>query len=138
MLLSAQAMKVIFLAVVRAKGLKHAVRLTNYSNPNGGVLALSNVKRAGFANRVGRVGLPIDAPDTAVNVNCGKYYNTFPDRDNKGIAYSHSWYFDSAVNGLFMQDLYATIKGDIDRDYMPTCEMVNSELFLVPFNAPDE
>ena len=53
---------------------RHCVRLTNYSNPFDEVLQLSNVKRAGFASRVGRVGLPPDAPTKSVNVDCGSYW----------------------------------------------------------------
>src|SRR4051794_26813419 len=46
------------------------------SNPFDEVLQLSNVKRAGFASRVSRVGLPSDAPAKSVNVDCGEYYQS--------------------------------------------------------------
>ena len=110
---------------------KHTVRLTNYSNPYDSILALSNIKRAGFENRVGRVGLPLDAPSNSVNVNCGLFYNAIPDSHKIDLAYSHSWYFDPAVNTVFMQDLNETIKGEINRNYIPTREVINNELFLV-------
>ncbi len=107
----------------------HSVRVTNYSNPYDKVLALSNIKRAGFENRVGRIGLPLDAPAKAVNVNNGPYFNTIKD-DVAGISFTHSWYFNPDYNQIFMQDLLYTIQGDIDRNYIPTRELVNSELEL--------
>jgi pimeloyl-ACP methyl ester carboxylesterase len=108
---------------------KHSVRVTNYSNPYDKVLALSNVKRAGFENRVGRIGLPLDAPVKAVNVNNGPYFNTIKD-DVAGISFTHSWYFNPDYNQIFMQDLLYTIQGDIDRNYIPTRTLVNGELDL--------
>lgn len=108
---------------------KHSVRLTNYSNPYDKVLALSNIKRAGFENRAGRVGLPLDAPANAVNVNVGDYFTTISD-NVPGISFSHSWYFYPAYNGIFMMDLLYTIRGDIDRNYIPTRTIVNGVLEL--------
>ncbi len=108
---------------------RHSVRVTNYSNPYDKVLALSNVIRAGFENRVGRIGLPLDAPVKAVNVNNGTYFNTIKD-DVAGISFTHSWYFNPVYNQIFMQDLLYTIQGDIDRNYIPTRMLVNGELDL--------
>lgn len=99
---------------------RHCVRLTNYSNPFDQVLQLSNVKRAGLAPRVGRVGLPGNAPPEAVNVECGEYYQEMiKERDPKtliGIA-SHSWQIGDPV---FTEDLAATLNGDLDRRAIPT------------------
>ena len=114
---------------------KHSVRVTNYSNPYDKVLALSNVKRAGFENRVGRIGLPIDAPEKAVNVNNGPYFNTIRDAVSD-FSFCHSWYFYPEYNRLFMQDLLYTIQGEIDRAYIPTRTPVNGQLVLAtPPNA---
>jgi esterase/lipase superfamily enzyme len=110
---------------------EHSVRVTNYSNPYDKVLALSNVKRAGFENRVGRIGLPLDAPEKAVNVNNGFYFNTIKNaRPETDISFTHSWYFKPDYNQIFMQDLLYTIQGDIDRNYIPTRVPVNGELEL--------
>ena len=72
------------------------MRFTNYSNGNDQVLGISNVKRLGVAPRVGRVGLPNDSPDIAVNVDCGQYYQSLP-ADQKGFTQSHSWQFTDVI-----------------------------------------
>jgi esterase/lipase superfamily enzyme len=93
----------------------HCVRLTNYSNSYDEVLGISNVKRLGVAPRVGRIGLPDDSSDTAVNVDCSDYYKNLPD-DGKDLTFSHSWQFNDQV---FIHDLYSMISG-VDRGSMPT------------------
>jgi len=97
----------------------HTVRLTNYSNPYDIVLAMSNLKRLGFENRAGRVGLPPNAPDKCVNVNCGAYYESIANTSSDKF-YSHSWFFDDKQNSAFIQDLAGTINGGLDRNVMPT------------------
>ncbi len=93
----------------------HCVRLTNYENSHDEVLGLSNVKRFGVAPRVGRTGLPDDAPDAAVNVDCSDFYRDLPP-EQKDLVYSHSWHF---TNPTFMQDLALVIDG-VDRGSMST------------------
>lgn len=97
---------------------RHCNRLTNYYNPYDAVLAISNVKRVGFKNRVGRVGLPGDIPPKAVDVNCGNYYHTNGAHLNveKG-KHSHAWYFYSDT---WYHDVVETIKGDDDRNVIAT------------------
>ncbi len=104
---------------------RHCVRLTNYSNRHDQVLDLSNVKRVGVAPRVGRVGLPRDAPGMAVNVDCSEYYEQLTEagspvaKDSPSPvmgARDHSWYFG---NLMFTKDLFATIIGT-DRSVIPT------------------
>ena len=103
----------------------HCVRLTNYSNRHDSVLDISNVKRVGVAPRVGRVGIPIDAPSKAVNVDCTNYYALLDtnaqvaatDQPSGRVgAPSHSWYFGNAI---FTRDLFNTLIG-IDRQSAPT------------------
>jgi len=95
----------------------HCVRLTNYSSQHDVVLDISNVKRLGVAPRVGRVGLPDDAPGFAVNVDCSEYYALLD--SSKAVeaadeplgrpgAPSHSWYFGNAI---FSRDVFDTIIG---------------------------
>src|SRR5215470_14641322 len=103
----------------------HCLRLTNYSNAHDAVLDISNVKRVGVAPRVGRVGLPEDAPRLSVNVSCTGYYEQL-DKDAEvraadqpgGIvgARSHSWYFGNAI---FTRDVFCTIIGT-GRTVVPT------------------
>lgn len=109
----------------------HTIRLTNYSNPYDAVLAMSNLKRLGFENRAGRIGLPPNAPKKCVNVNCGEYYESIAGTsDNK--FYSHGWFFDDTQNSAFMQDLLGTINGNLDRNVMPTRKLDdNNNLILI-------
>jgi esterase/lipase superfamily enzyme len=109
---------------------QHTVRLTNYYNPFDKVLALSNLKRLGFENRAGRIGLPASAPAKCVDVNCADYYNTIP-QDGKDEFYCHSWYFDNDNNKPFMEDLLGTIQGHVDRNYMPARKRDNDMLMLI-------
>lgn len=101
--------------------IKHATRVTNYSNPMDDVLKLSNVKRLGLDPRIGRVGLPAGAPANAVNVNCGDYFAKFrADGKAKFPVYgtlSHSWHIGDPV---WSDDFYSTLKGDLDRNFIPT------------------
>jgi len=91
---------------------RHCVRLTNYHNPYDDVLSLSNVKRIGVSPRVGRIGLPPDAPRKAVDVDCGPYF----DANRAAFAAlrhpAHVWYFHDPV---FLDDVFRTIRGDVDR-----------------------
>ncbi|HNP37243.1 MAG TPA: alpha/beta fold hydrolase [Woeseiaceae bacterium] len=96
---------------------RHCTRLTNYQNPYDAVLKLSDVKRAGVAPRAGRRGLPDDAPDKAVNVNCGDYFKRHyldPKKDPKKDTHEngHAWYFEDPV---FLADLVQTLAGNLDR-----------------------
>lgn len=105
-------------------------RLTNYFNPYDEALALSNVKRLGAKNRVGRAGLPDDKDDKGVNIDCGVYYNLhFKKPDNLMGLPSHSWYFYSDV---WFKDAFETIKGSLSRTVIPTRKMVGGKLLLNP------
>jgi esterase/lipase superfamily enzyme len=109
---------------------RHCVRLTNYSSRYDQALDLSNVKRLGVSPRVGRVGLPGNAPSKAVNIDCTAYYEKLADK-NSGIAVqdqpngsvgipSHSWYFG---NKTFTRDLFGVLIGE-DRTVIPTREVL--------------
>lgn len=105
---------------------RHCNRLTNYFSPYDTALAVSNVKRVGTRNRVGRVGLPQDSPSKAVDVDCGHYYQAH--KDNFTIVNgepTHAWYFYSDE---WLQDAYETIALRIDRSVISTREMVGEEL----------
>jgi len=91
---------------------RHCVRLTNYSNPYDKVLKLSNIKRVGVAPRAGRVGLPGDAGEKAVNVDTGAYFSTLEEREDAIGAWSHSWQIGDPQ---FTCDLLETLRGDVDR-----------------------
>lgn len=104
---------------------RHSVRLTNYSNLRDSVLKLSNTKRMGMAPRVGRVGLPDNAPAKAVNVDCTEYFEQLDssatiqaeDQREKLGTFDHSWHIG---NKIFTRDLFETLKGDLDRNVIPT------------------
>ena len=97
---------------------RHAVRLTNYMNPFDSILKLSNAKRVGVRPRVGRVGLPDDAPDKCVDVDCGDYFQTL-DEDTATFSgtFNHSWHIGDRV---FAKDLCETLHGDVDRRRIST------------------
>ena len=105
----------------------HCIKLTNYSNRHDAVLDISNAKRLGIAPRVGRVGLPHDAPAKAVNVDCTDYWALLTDAAHPAVAgadepggivgaQSHSWHFG---NALFTRDVFSTVIG-IEDGVVPT------------------
>jgi hypothetical protein len=95
----------------------HAYRLTNYFNRYDEALMISNAKRAGVEDRVGRVGLPQGAPASTVNVECSLRYdaipNPYPLDPIKRAEFSHSWYF---TDSNFYRDLAQTLQGAVDRN----------------------
>lgn len=114
---------------------RHGVRLTNYSNLGDAALKLSNAKRLGLAPRAGRVGLPDDAPAKAVNVDCSTYVAQL-DADPAVRAadqaaslgrFDHSWHIG---NRVFTRDLLETLKGDLDRQLIPTRIEIDGRLHL--------
>lgn len=108
----------------------HSTRITNYQNPFDRALKLSNVKRVGLAPRIGRIGIPDDAPmDSVVNVNTGTYWQGL-ERPNgfSDISWSHSWHFGDEV---FAKDLAATLAGDVDRRVIATREVGDQGLILM-------
>jgi hypothetical protein len=99
---------------------RHCYRLTNYFNGHDEILQISNVKRFGVEPRVGRVGLPADAPEKAVNVDCSDYFEKTYGTQAGTLEYAsltHSWYF---TDTMFMKDLATTLRGTIDRNKIPT------------------
>lgn len=96
--------------------LGHCYRLTNYFNKYDEVLQISNVKRVGVEPRVGRVGLPPNAPAKSVNMDCSAHFDKIRrpgDGPEAALLWSHSWYFDDQV---FYGDLAQTLQGAVDRD----------------------
>jgi esterase/lipase superfamily enzyme len=90
----------------------HAVRYTNYYNRHDAVLSVSGAKRIGISPRVGRIGLPANAPSKAVDVDCSDYYDAHRDEFDAVTNKDHAFYFADKV---WLRDLYETIKGDRDR-----------------------
>lgn len=94
---------------------RHCARLTNYHNPFDNALSVSAVKRIGVAPRAGRRGLEPPYHDKVANIHCGDYYeNRYTD---ESFNHGHVWYFDDPH---FLQDVYLTICGEIDRASIPT------------------
>ena len=104
---------------------RHCERLTNYSSLYDSALKLSNAKRLGIAPRVGRVGLPGNAPTKAVNVDCTEYFELLSsnneikqtDQEITLGSFDHSWHIG---NKLFARDLFETLRGDRDQTIIPT------------------
>ena len=96
---------------------RHSVRLTNYHNPYDSVLKLSNIKRVGVAPRAGRIGLPERIPQKAVGIDCGRHFQALKQDPQCDGAWDHSWHF---YDRGFAKDLACTLRGDIDRNYVPT------------------
>jgi hypothetical protein len=114
---------------------RHCTRLTNFSNRGDSVLKLSNVKRVGLAPRVGRVGLPENHPDKAVDVDCTDYFSQLntdaavkagDQRESIG-SFDHSWHIG---NRVFATDLFETLRGDLDRAILPTRHTADGRLKL--------
>lgn len=113
---------------------KRVMRVTNYSNPNDKVLAVSNAKRLGVAPRVGRVGLPNNPHPKTINVNCGRYFSTLdPDTSTFTGTFNHSWHIG---NRVFARDLAMVIEGGIDRQAITTRELKDGELVLRDSSRP--
>ena len=110
---------------------RHCYRLTNYYSKHDSALKLSNAKRIGLAPRVGRVGLPANAPRKAVDVDCSEYFQQLNSdkavRDTDQIArfgsFDHSWHIG---NKVFIADLFETLKGDLDRSVIPTRKITDA------------
>jgi esterase/lipase superfamily enzyme len=100
---------------------RHCYRLNNYFSGYDEALQVSNVKRLGLSPRVGRVGLPAQSPDKAIDINCSTHYEaSLPQLQAAvpaGVFLSHSWYF---YDQTFMADLASTLSGAKDRNVLPT------------------
>jgi esterase/lipase superfamily enzyme len=94
-------------------------RLTCYSSKHDDVLKLSNVKRAGVAERAGRAGLPPEAPDHGVNVDCSDYWLSIPKTQAVIGDRKHSWHIGDPV---FTRDMIETMNG-ISRGATSTREL---------------
>ena len=114
---------------------RHCTRLTNYSNRGDSVLKLSNVKRIGLAPRVGRVGLPENHPDKAVDVDCTEYFSLLnsdaavkaADQREAIGSFDHSWHIG---NRIFAADLFEVLRDDLDRAIIPTRQQDGGRLKL--------
>jgi hypothetical protein len=109
----------------------HCGRLTNYFSGYDEALAVSSVKNIDISSRVGRVGMPVDTPahQKAVDVDCGARYAAIPEDQKKfqviNGMFSHSWYLEDSV---WYDDLAYTLKGQIDRNSIPTRRPVANEI----------
>jgi Alpha/beta hydrolase of unknown function (DUF900) len=96
--------------------LGHAYRLTNYYNLYDQVLQISKAKSGGVEERVGRIGLPANAPRKTVNLDCSRRYKQIEDQGGFSpvtqATFSHDWYFSDEG---FYADLAQTLRGAVDR-----------------------
>lgn len=98
---------------------QHAGRLTAYCNSYDKALLVSNAKRLDLAPRMGRVGLPADAPPMMCEVDCSKLFaKAYPDLGQQlDPVTTHCFYFDQPE---FWRDVVLTLGGGIDRSVIPT------------------
>ena len=98
---------------------QHAGRLTAYCNRYDKALLVSNAKRLDLAPRMGRVGLPDDAPAMMCEVDCSDLFEkAYPGLGNDlSPVTTHCFYFDQPE---FWRDLVLTLAGGIDRRVFPT------------------
>jgi len=82
---------------------------------------VSNAKRLGLAPRLGRVGLPDDAPPGMCQVDCSALFDkVYPSLESHlDPALTHCFYFQQDV---FWQDVVLTLAGGLDRSVIPTRE----------------
>ena len=102
----------------------HAGRLTAYCNRYDKALLVSNAKRLDLAPRMGRVGLPDDAPEMMCEVNCSDLFDAaYPSLTaHLDPVETHCFYFDQPV---FWQDVVLTLAGGLDRAVIPTRNLTN-------------
>lgn len=117
---------------------EHCGRLTNYFSGFDEALAVSNAKNIDISSRVGRVGMPTDNPghEKAVDVDCGPRYHFVPERKFKTIdgMTSHSWYLEDSI---WYDDLAFTLKGQLDRNLIPTRKRVAENDFELKASQKD-
>lgn len=110
----------------------HCGRLTNYFSGHDEALGVSNLKNLDIRARVGRVGMPVDTPghEKAVDVDCGPRYEKANITHFEVIdgMISHSWYLEDAV---WYDDLAHTLKGQLDRNVIPTRRSVGLNDFVL-------
>jgi pimeloyl-ACP methyl ester carboxylesterase len=98
---------------------EYAGRLTAYCNRYDKALLASNAKRLDLAPRMGRVGLPDDAPRMMCEVDCSDLFEkAYPDLGEMlSPVTTHCFYFDQDE---FWRDVVLTLAGGIDRSVFPT------------------
>ena len=98
----------------------HAGRLSAYCNKYDKALLASNAKRLDLAPRMGRVGLPQNAPSFMCEIECSAVFDkVFPNDlpDELSPVTTHCFYFDQDE---FWRDVVLTLAGGIDRSVIPT------------------
>lgn len=98
---------------------QHAGRLTAYCNRYDKALLASNAKRLELAPRMGRVGLPADAPPMMCEVDCSGLFDKVDPGllDKLSPVTTHCFYFSRPE---FWRDVALTLAGGLDRNVFPT------------------
>jgi hypothetical protein len=98
---------------------QHAGRLTAYCNRYDKALLVSNAKRLDLAPRMGRVGLPDDAPPIMCEVDCSLLFEKVDPGLGNDLSPSttHSFYFSRPE---FWRDVVLNLAGGTDRRMFPT------------------
>jgi esterase/lipase superfamily enzyme len=120
---------------------RHAGRLTAYCDRYDKALAASSAKRLELEPRMGRVGLPDDAPQMMCEVDCSDLFEAVdPGVLNKlDPVATHCFYFKQPE---FWQDVVLTLAGGIDRSRFPTRNPDPAKLipnrFVLKVPGPDD
>ena len=120
---------------------QHAGRLTAYCNRYDKALMASDAKRLDLAPRMGRVGLPADAPSMMCEVDCSALF----DLVDPGVANvlspvtTHCFYFNRPE---FWRDVVLTLCGGLDRNAIPTRDLdlaagLDNRFSLIPTGISD-
>jgi hypothetical protein len=98
---------------------RYAGRFTAYCNRYDKALTVSNAKRLELAPRLGRVGLPADAPASFAEVDCDQLFDkVFPGGGAQlDPGLTHGFYFQ---RNEFWRDVALTLAGGLDRSAIPT------------------
>lgn len=104
----------------------HAGRFTCYTNRRDKALLASSVKRLAMAPRVGRVGLPDDAPRMMVQVDCSALFDSLGPAVTGDLnpAVSHGFYFRQRA---FWDDVVLTLSGGLDRTAYPRSRIADRD-----------
>lgn len=108
--------------------LRYARRFTNYINRYDRALSVSDVKRLNMTRRLGRVGLPDEAPSEFSNVDCTDLFDkSFPGDLIASLnpVQTHCFYFEQKA---FWQDVLLTLAGGTDRTAISTRSAVRGLL----------
>ena len=120
---------------------QHAGRVTAYCNRYDKALMASAAKRLDLAPRMGRVGLPADAPAMMCEVDCSALFDLVDPGVINALnpVTTHCFYFSRPE---FWRDVVLTLCGGLDRNAIPTRDLdlaagLDNRFSLIPAGIAD-